>query len=142
MLVSVWPIFLIAFLVPQQGRLEEEDFKNKFTSMYLDNKTNKYLGEEFVKDRKLCYLYHVPFCVRRLCLVLSFFFFREDQTLTLYAILVIQTAYYTYLIESMPHIEDYFNTLEIINEVSLILIVYIFFGFNSTENAPMVSSEA
>ena len=88
-LVSVWPIFLIAFLVPQQGRLEEEDFKNKFTSMYLDNKTNKYLGEKFVKDRKLCYLYHVPFCVRRLCLVLSFFFFRDDQSLTLYAILVI-----------------------------------------------------
>ena len=40
-IVMVWPIFMAIFLIKNRHNLEEKDFRHRFSSMYLDNKTEK-----------------------------------------------------------------------------------------------------
>ena len=73
-LVLVWPVFLTAFLLGTRERHEEKSFQQKFSSMYLTNKTDCYVGKQLQRNRSLSFLYTVWFCLRRLAFVLCFFF--------------------------------------------------------------------
>ncbi len=46
-----------------------------------------------------------------------------------YGTMAISTCYIIYIANSRPHIEDYFNTLEVINESCIILLLYMSLGF-------------
>ena len=50
----------------------------------------------------------------------------------LYAILAIQTIYVTYIVYSKPHVDSFFNILEVFNETSVMVVVYSLQGFVSS----------
>ena len=56
----------------------------------------------------------------------------RDSTNALYAFLLIQTAYITYILNTFPHVDEWFNSLEIVNEVIIILIIYTMKGYTTT----------
>jgi hypothetical protein len=100
--------------------------------MYLENKTDGYLGKAFMADRSKCFLYTVSFSVRRLCMVLCFFMFmNSDQLWPIYGTLAISSFYFFYIFFSMPHIDYYNNILEMVNELLFIILAYTFFGYHS-----------
>ena len=41
--------------------------------------------------------------------------------------------YFLYVIGTAPHIDDYFNTLEIFNESCIILLLYLALGFDRNQ---------
>ena len=59
----IWPLFLWVFLICFRRRLEEKKFNDRFSSMYLGNKTDSYLDNSMRTDRSMAFLYSVPFCV-------------------------------------------------------------------------------
>ena len=88
--------------------------------MFLGNRTK----------RQSTFLYHTVFCVRRLFLVLSFFiYYISKNPKVIWCFLAIQSLYLLYIISNTPHNEDYFNNLEIFNEICIILLLYMSFGF-------------
>ena len=88
-------------------------------------------------------MYHVPFCTRRLALVLCFFLFKNStQHQFLYGTLATTSFYIIYIAASMPHIENFYNIIELFNEITFILITYTFFGFHLTDIEPILSSDA
>lgn len=98
--------------------------------MYDGIKTDNYLGPHFSANKTKCILYNVVFCLRRLSMVLCFLHFRDVGNEAVFnAMLGIQTVYLVYIIYSAPHVDTYFNVLEIFNEISIILLVYSFKGF-------------
>lgn len=93
--------------------------------MYLGIKTDNYLGKDFTISKTECLLYNVVFCLRRLAMVTAYLYFKDTSNdAVLYAILGIQNFYIAYIIHSKPHVDSYFNVLELFNEISVILIVY------------------
>lgn len=138
-LIVLWPIFMTAFLLYFRDRLEKTSFKSKFHTMYLECKTDNYLGDKFKLDKAKCFLYHVPFCVRRLCLVLCFFLLLNKSFLhCFYGILVIYTCYIIYIIHVGPHIANFYNGLELFNEACIMLIVYSLTFFIATDTTPFL----
>ena len=88
--------------------------------MYLGNKTR----------HAKSFLYHVPFCLRRISLVLCLYFFGDySNSICLLGVIVSQIFYFAYLANSMPHTESHFNKIEIVNELLNTLITYMIFGF-------------
>ena len=109
----------------------------------MGNKTDDYLEGYLQTDRSKAFLYHVPFCLRRLALVLCFFTYKNSTHLeALYGTIGISTVYIIYFTNSKPHIDDYFNLLELFNEIAFILIAYTFIGFVSSEIEPILNAEA
>ena len=106
--------------------------------MYLGNKTDYYLSptsdEAWTStDKASCFLYNAVFCIRRLALVLCLLFLRDMHGLyILYGFLFIQTWYVVYIAASMPHVDDWFNVLELANEILIILIIYTLMGYIET----------
>lgn len=66
--LMIWPVFIIFFVYKNKLNLEEKKFLEKFNSMYLGNKTTKV--------STACY--HAVFCVRRLCIALTYIAFRTN----------------------------------------------------------------
>ena len=130
--IILWPAFLTVFLLYNRKQLEKRPFQRKFHSMYLRIKTDRYLGSTLMMNKSKCFLYNVVFCIRRLTLVLSYFFLQDYSGQVLYAILLIQSFYIVYITHSMPHIETSFNVLELFNELSIVLVVYSLKGFSAT----------
>lgn len=86
----VWPIFLTVFLLYNRGELRKKEFKKKFESMYLGIKTDVYRGEKVSISKARCFLFNVVFCIRRLSIVLCFYFLRDrHDDSVLYGILAI-----------------------------------------------------
>ena len=103
--------------------LDKKDFKKKFESLYLGNKTDTYL-KAMRRDRDMCYAYVFFFCARRLALVFSLYYLKEDYYLEcMYVLIMTQMAYILYMITSKPHIDSYYNKLEIFNEILVLLIL-------------------
>ena len=50
----------------------------------------------------------------------------------LYCLIFIQTWYILYILFSMPHIDQLFNYLEILNEIFVVVILYCLVGFTAT----------
>ena len=46
--------------------------------------------------------------------------------------LAIQSCYFTYIASTKPHIDSYFNVLDLFNESMTILTVYFLIGFSAT----------
>ena len=136
-LLVTWPIFLSIFLTANRSKLDTEEFQQKYDSMFLGYKTDNYLW----KDRRtwtnttMCFLYNVTFSVRRLALVLSLFFLKEDGKNSLpilHSFLVINSIYFIYLADKMPHTDTLFNILEMLNAVFQMLTIYTLKGYITT----------
>ena len=128
-ILLIWPLFVALFLYANRKQLEDKKFKFRFESMYLGNKTDNYLIGIRV-DRKICYLYTLFFCFRRLALVLCFFYLKEENYLEcIYGLLGIQIVYIIYITNGKPHIDNYYNSLELFNEVLLLLFFYTMLSF-------------
>ena len=131
--IVLWPFFVTAFLLHNRKRLKSPRFKLMFQSMYLGIKTDNHLGNGLTVKKTECLLYNVVFCLRRLALVVCYLYFKDGLAgSVLYAILAIQTIYIVYIVYSKPHVDSYFNILEVFNETSVILIVYSLQGFISS----------
>ena len=69
----IWPVFLFSFLMLNRRNLEKPSFKEKFDSMFLGIKTDKYLTYKWDSGLKLrkakCFLYNVVFVARRMAFV-------------------------------------------------------------------------
>ena len=100
--------------------------------MYQGIKTDRYLGTK-LGQRHACFLYNVCFVIRRaiivICLVL---FYKSHQQQLLYILIAVQSAYILYIIEVMPHIEQGYNILEVINEIVTTFILYTLKGYLGT----------
>ena len=87
-----------------------------------------YLGNKTTKISTACY--HAVFCIRRLCIVMTYVAFRTNQNgygyfaMTL-LFLVIQSAYILYIFVYLPHTDNVYNYLEIVCEIGLILLAYM-----------------
>ena len=57
---------------------------------------------------------------------------------TIFGCLAITTAYVVYIALSVPHLESYFNYLEMFNECMFMVITYTFIGYSSSENEPLL----
>ena len=102
--------------------------------MYLGIKTDNYLGKNLKIKKTKCLLYNVVFCVRRLAMVLSLYYFKDNIAgSVINAFLAIQTLYFAYVVYAKPHVDWYFNVLEVFNELSIILIVYSLQAFISSQ---------
>ena len=99
--------------------------------MYLNMKTDCYVGKTRRTDKSMCFLYTFWFCIRRLCLVLCFFITWNNGSMiqTIFGLLCMQTCYLWYVAGYKPHIEIWFNSLEFVNEVLMVFIIYTLFGF-------------
>ena len=139
-LLLLWPVLIASLLTTYRNRLDDEPFKRRFESLYLGNKTNNYL-ENLRTDRKICYLYTFFFCIRRLALVLSIYWMKEERYMQcIYALIAIQSCYILYMAMAKPHIEDHFNYLELFNETFVLLILYTMISFNPSTIIPLVDS--
>ena len=98
-LIILWPAFLTGFLLYYRDRLEKKEFKKRFFSMYDRIKTDNYLGGEFPTNKNKCLLYNAVFCLRRLSLVMTYYFCRDMHSdAGLYGILALQTCYILYIV--------------------------------------------
>ena len=67
-------------------------------------------------------------------MVLSLLYFKDEVAgSVIYAFLAIQTIYFAYIVHAKPHVDWYFNVLEVFNELSIILIVYSLKAFISSQ---------
>ena len=57
---------------------------------------------------------------------------------TISGTLAITTAYVIYIAISAPHVESYFNYLEMFNECMFMAITYTFIGYASSEIEPLL----
>ena len=62
-------------------------------------------------------------------------FFKTHPQQLLYILLIIQSAYIIYILETMPHVDLGFNVLEVVNEIVTTLLVYTLLGFMT--NSPL-----
>ena len=62
-------------------------------------------------------------------------FFKTNPQQLLYILLIIQSAYIIYILETMPHVDLGFNVLEVVNEIVTTLLVYTLLGFMT--NSPL-----
>ena len=141
---ALWPLFVFIFLQLHcnRPRLDEDKFRDRYGSMYLDNKTDLYLGKELKADRSEAFVYSAYFCLRRLCLVLCFFCFHNSNMMNiLFGTLAITTVYVVYIIHIFPHTENYFNYLEVFNECAFMMFTYSFFGYSQSEIGPLLDPE-
>ena len=107
--------------------------------MYLDNRTDDYLGGGINTDRSIAFVYNSFFCLRRFFMVICFFIFKDETGMeTIFSTLAITTAYVVYITHSSPHCDSYFNYLEIFNECMFVAITYTFFGYASSEIEPLL----
>ena len=71
--LGIWPVFMFSFLMLNRKHLEKPSFKEKFDSMFLGIKTDKYLTYKWASGLKLrkakCFLYNVVFVARRMAFV-------------------------------------------------------------------------
>ena len=121
----LWPLFLARFLYKKKDVLDTQEVKQKHQTIYD--------GIEI--DSKLSLFYNAIFCIRRFDIVLINVVFSGNFPVKLvegnsflYKILFflgIQSAYVIYIIDSWPHTESHFNTLELFNESLLILLTFI-----------------
>ena len=112
----IFPLFVWVFLICFRQRLDERKFNDRFSSMYLGNKTDSYLGDGMRTDRSMAFLYSVPFCIKRICFVLCFVLYRNSSgTETLFGMLITVTIYAIYISHCQPHEEFYLNHLETFN---------------------------
>ena len=90
-IIILWPPYLAQFLIRTRDDHEKQGFIRKFSSMYLTNKTDRYLGDGIRTNKARCFLYHVWFCIRRLSFVMCIFITRNNanQLQCLYGILII-----------------------------------------------------
>ena len=129
LILLIWPIFVVVFLTTRSNELDDKMFKFRYESMYLGNRTDTYL-EGVKKDRRVCYLYAFFFCIRRLALVFCVFYLKEENyQQCIYGLIGIQMAYIIYMSNGKPHIDDFFNSLELFNEVFLLMLFYTMLGF-------------
>ena len=125
------PLFIMTFLMLNRKHLRTPEFLKKWGTMYDSNKTT----------HASCFLYHVPFCLRRLFLVVTFYYTREWLYHScIFGILGVNSVYLGYFLLSMPHIGSVFNKLEIFNELLNLLLVYLLFGFGPSD-ASIISIE-
>ena len=86
--IILWPVFLTLFLMYNRKELNKRLFKKRFESMYLGIKTDAYVAKAITIGRANCFLFNVVFCLRRLSIVLTFYFLHESHiNQVLYAIL-------------------------------------------------------
>ena len=124
-IIALWPIFITVFLLYNKDHLNEKSFQRKFYSMFLGNYTG----------RKRTVIYHTVFCCRRMFIVLAFFMYYAANTpKVVYCFLAVQSLYLLYIIGSNPHIENYFNILEIVNETCIIILLYMSLAFWNNPN--------
>ena len=141
-LFAIWPLFVFIFLHFFRSRLDEDKFSDRFRSMYLDMKTDLYLGKVLKTDRSEAFVYSTYFCLRRLILVLCFFCFHNSNMMNiLFGTLAITTVYVVYIIHIFPHTETYFNYLEVFNECAFMIFTYSFFGYSQSEIGPLLDPE-
>ena len=120
--VIVFPIFVFLFLTNQRDKLEDPQFKKKYNTMYL--------GVNL--DHMWSIIYFTPFCIRRFLLVMCLLSFGKDNDkIIIFSVLLLQSIYLAYLAYTSPHIEENFNKLEIINELAVVILVYLMFAFIS-----------
>ena len=133
--VLLWPILLFLFLICKRNKLERRSFLQRFHSMYLNIKTDNYLKPRFQSNKASCFLYNVIFCVRRLAFVMSLFLLKNMYSCSIFFGFLFNTSLYVlYILETMPHIESYFNLLELFNEIFLLMIIYTLFGYTEGSN--------
>ena len=105
--------------------------------MYAGYKTPHYLRKDrtFQSPTMMCFLYNVTFSIRRFCLVLCLYIFKEDGKNSmpiLYGFLAINSMYFIYLVDVMPHTDTLFNILEMLNAVLQMLTIYTLKGYITT----------
>ena len=59
----------------------------------------------------------------------------------IYAAIGIQICYVCYILESKPHIDQSYNSLEIFNEICMLLFFYALLSFQTSSIAPIVPPE-
>ena len=110
---------MINFLKKKRKMLDDKDFNKKFKAMYNENKTNKLSS----------IIYNSIFCFRRLMLILSFYLLQEKGIWLVLAFNFVQTVYFIYITNVIPHTEPMHNSLEDTNEYCLIVIQYMTINF-------------
>ena len=118
-IIVVWPFFMVIFLNKNKKSVDDDKFKVKFISMYVGIKTNKLSS----------LAYSSTFCLRRLLLVAALGVLGKNEYFVLVAYHIIQTAYFWYMIDCVPHEEKNYNRLEVFAELCLIILQNIMILF-------------
>lgn len=124
-ILIAFPLFIMIFMVVNKADLGRPSYKRKWETLY-----------QGIDMQQLSSLMYYPiFCVRRfqlvlINLVLSPGFpltnFEQHQYLAKdFAFIILQTAYFMYIVHAQPHSDGIFNTLELWNEGMIVLMCYI-----------------
>ena len=126
----VYPLCIALFLLKNQGRLLDKNFKIKFDALY-----------DFINtDSKEALLYNPIFCIRRFYIVLINIVFNVECPWTdysqnhyknkIFCFLLLQSIYVFYIADSRPHLHTTFNRLEFLNEGTLMILAYMMIAFS------------
>ena len=90
----------------------------------------------------MSYCYCAVFSTRRLTLVFCIFFLKEENFVgCILGLITIQMLYLFYMIDTRPHIDDFYNSLEFFNEAFILLLFYSMLGFSTSALGPLVDPD-
>ena len=92
--ILLWVIFAIAFPLCRFKSLENEDVKDRFSSLYDQIRTTS----------KLSALYTAVFCIRRMLMVVIYLVYEEDPVSMLFAFMLLFTVNFIYLVHARANL--------------------------------------
>ena len=129
-IVAIFPFAILFFYLKNLDKWGDEKFQERYGAPF----------EGLDKEKKSIVVYPFTFCVRRLLLTAAIVFFNEHFFIQMASTLVLSTIQIWYLGDYRPFEELLVLRLEIFNEVTTIILVYILMFF-SAANAASVDSE-
>ena len=125
-----WPLYILWFMLKYKSQLETQEVRKKHHSLYQGIRT----------ESLQALIYNAVFCARRLDIVLVNIFLSPDFVLTkfeqnhyllkIFALLLIQSVYLSYIVDTQPHTVSIFNKLEFFNEGLIIVMCYIMISYS------------
>ena len=116
LLMIVFPALILQFVLRNKSKLQERNYVSRYGTLYQGVKT----------DRKSTALYSFVFVMRRLLFVCIVVFFDEYAFAKPMAFLQANVLYLIWTGWTKPHTDPWYNFLEKLNEVGLIVIGYVF----------------
>lgn len=107
----IFPIWAVIKILKNFDKLDQEEFKETFGSLYEDLKT----------DNLVCAMYHMIFLARRFIIVMLLMFAEENKFLQIMSFLSLSLVNLGILINFRPFKENASNNVEIVNEITIYL---------------------
>ena len=121
------PVFIAVCYFTNIERLDDEKFASKYGTLYDGMKLNEDKLRQHT--RKVSIWFPLAFVLRRIAFIMIAFCLSTWPVFQLIAMILITTAMIFYLMWFKPFEDNFFNHIEVMNEVTAMLLLYIMFSF-------------